>query len=258
MLTLQDGLRRAVPAVVLVLGLGAGCTGERPSLGEEQEPTTASTESTTTTTVTPAAEVAQASAEVIAVFPSATAEEPAQEISAGDVTSAPGVPIVFLVKDRDDDEDRIEVYLPVQPIGSTGWVQAEDVSLSSVPYRIEVALTDRRLRVYDEGEVVFNEPVSVGDTTGLTPGEVYFVKELLQPADPDGPYGAFAYGLSGFSNVLTSSDEEGGVVGIHGTDDPSVIDTTEAGGSIGLANDDIGRLVEDIGLPLGTPVDILE
>lgn len=257
MVTLQDGLRRAVPALVVVLGLSAGCTGERPSLGEEPEPTTASTESTTTTVVTPPAEVAQASGEVISVFASATAEEPAQELSASDVTSAPGVPIVFLVKDRDDDEDRIEVYLPVQPIGSTGWLRAEDVSLSSIPYRIEVALTDRRLRVYDEGEAIFDEPISVGDTTGLSPGEVYFVKELLQPADPDGPYGAFAYGLSGFSNVLTSSDEEGSVVGIHGTSDPSAIGTAEGDGSIGLANDDIGRLVEDIGLPLGTPVDIL-
>lgn len=258
MLTLQDGLRRAVPALAVVLGVTAGCTGERPSLGEEPERTTASTESTTTTVVDPPAEVAQASGDVIAVFASATAEAPTQELSADDVTSAPGVPIVFLVKDRDEDEDRIEVYLPVQPIGSSGWVREEDVSLSSVPYRIEVALTDLRLRVYDAGEVVFDEPISVGETAGLSPGQVYFVKELLQPADPDGPYGAFAYGLSGFSNVLTTTDEEGTVVGIHGTDDPSAIGTAGGEGSIGLANEDIGRLVEEIGLPLGTPVDILE
>ncbi len=212
-------------------------------------------DATTTTTVAPAAEVAQAVGDVIAVYPSADALEPSQEISADQVTSAPGIPIVFLVKDRGDG-DRMEVYLPVQPSGSTGWVHTADVSVSSVRYRIEVALAEHRLLVYDRGQVTFDEAISVGDADALAPGEVYFLKELLQPPDPGGPYGAYAYGLSGFSNVLTSDGEGDGVVAIHGTDDPAAIGSDDGAGCIGLANDEIGRLVEEIGLPLGTPVEI--
>ena len=45
-------------------------------------------------------------------------------------------------------------------------------------------------------------PIAVGTADTPTPGGTYYVKELLRPAEPDGAYGPYAYGLSGFSNVL--------------------------------------------------------
>ena len=71
----------------------------------------------------------------------------------------------------------------------------------------------------------------------------------------NGPYGSYAYGLSGFSNVLTSFGGGDGVIGIHGTNDPSSIGQDVSHGCIRLQNADIERLVRF--LPLGTPVDIL-
>ena len=217
-----------------------------------------------TTTSTPAdpAVVAQAKADSIQIFDDAAVATPTGRfdggvITAADATSAPGIPIVFLVKQAADDNGRYEVYLPVRPNGSTGWVRASDVDVTTVTYRIEVSITEHRLRVFDGEDIIVDEPIGVGTADRPTPGGIYYLKELLQPPDPSGLYGTFAYGLSGFSNVLTSFNGGAGVIGIHGTNDPASVGTDVSSGCIRLTNDVINRLVNDIGLPLGTPVEIL-
>jgi len=248
-------------ALAAILALGA-CTGERPTQADEPDSrasTTTSSSSTTTTTAAPepAARVAQAKAPRIAVFATATDPTPAQEIVAGVDTSAETIPIVFLVADgADPQDDRIHVHLPVRPNGSTGFVNRAEVDLIDVPYRMEVGLTEHRIRVYRDEELLVDEPVGVGRSDRPTPGGTYYLKELLQPPDPTGPYGTYAYGLSGFSNVLQSFNGGTGVIGIHGTNEPEAIGTDVSSGCIRLHNDVIERLVEEIGLPLGTPVEI--
>jgi len=165
-----------------------------------------------------------------------------------------GAPLVLLVKSGPTDEGALEVYLPVRPNGSSGWVRASDVEVRLNPYRVEVDLSDFRLRLYESGREVLSEAVGLGRADVPTPGGVFYIKELLQPPDPDGPYGPYAYGLSGFSNVLTSFGGGDGVIGIHGTNDPSSIGVASSHGCIRLPNDVITRLVEI--LPLGTPVEI--
>lgn len=244
--------RRRAAGIVLVAVALAGCSGSRPRLGDA----TTVTPSTTTTAVAPVAKVAQANAEVIDVFPDETADVPARQVTAADATSAPGIPIVLLVKQ--EGEDRLEVHLPVEPPGSTGWVRRADVTVATVSFRIEVTLGEHRLRVYDGAEVVVDEPVALGTADRPAPGSTYFLKELLQPPDPSGPYGTYAYGLAGFSTDLGSFNTGNGIVGIHGTNDASVLGQDTPTGSIRLADEIIQRLVNDIGLPLGTPVEILE
>jgi lipoprotein-anchoring transpeptidase ErfK/SrfK len=165
-----------------------------------------------------------------------------------------GAPLVLLVKSGPTDEGALEVYLPVRPNGSSGWVRASDVEVRVNPYRIEVDLSDFRLRLYEREREVLSQAVGLGRADVPTPGGVFYIKELLQPPDPDGPYGPYAYGLSGFSNVLTSFAGGDGVIGIHGTNDPSSIGVASSHGCIRLPNDVITRLVEI--LPLGTPVEI--
>jgi lipoprotein-anchoring transpeptidase ErfK/SrfK len=244
-----------VAAGIVAALVGGGCSGERPELAAETSTTTTAKGSTTSTEADPPVEVATANGDSIDVFPDATSDTPAQTITGADATSAPGIPIVFLVKGHDD--DRIEVHLPVPPNGSTGWVQASDVSVATVPFRIEVGLTEHRLRVYEDDEVVVDEAVGVGTTDRPTPGGVHYLKELLQPPDPTGPYGTYAYPLSGFSTALESFSGGEGLVGIHGTDDPTSIGQDTPTGCIRLSNDAISHLVNEVGLPLGTPVEIL-
>jgi lipoprotein-anchoring transpeptidase ErfK/SrfK len=74
------------------------------------------------------------------------------------------------------------------------------------------------------------------------------------PPTANGPYGPYAYGLSGFSNVLTSFGSGDGVIGIHGTNEPWLIGKDVSHGCIRMRNDDIERLAQF--LPLGTPVEI--
>ena len=256
-------LRRALlaaVATVLAVGALAACSGERPEVSSDASTTTSTTEapSSTTTVPEPVAEVAQAHEKSIDVYADADTETPERQIVSGVDTSVDTIPIVFLVKgDRADDAERVEVYLPVRPNGSSGWVNTDEVSIAAVPYRIEVGITEHRIRVFRDEEIILDEPVGVGRTDRPTPGGIYYLKELLQPPNPDGAYGTYAYGLSGFSNVLQSFNGGSGVIGIHGTNEPDKVGTDVSSGCIRLNNENIERMVEEIRLPLGTPVEIL-
>jgi len=164
-----------------------------------------------------------------------------------------GAPLVFLV--RRQAGAWVQVDLPVRPNGSTGWVRAADVTVTGVAYRVDVLQARHLLRVYRFGRLVSSYPIGVGKAETPTPGGVYYLKELLRPPNPDGAYGPYAYGLSGFSNTLTSFNGGDGVIGLHGTDEPQLVGQDVSHGCIRLRNEDITRLAKE--LPLGTPVRIL-
>ncbi len=144
------------------------------------------------------------------------------------------------------------INLPVKPNGSTGWIRAEDVTLSFTDLRVEIDRSGFNLRVIDGNQVIINETVAIGTGAAATPVGEFFVTELLASTNPF--YGPFAFGLSGFSEQLTEFNGEDAIIGIHGTNDPSSIGTEASSGCVRLPNDVIERLAEI--LPLGTPVTI--
>jgi lipoprotein-anchoring transpeptidase ErfK/SrfK len=165
-----------------------------------------------------------------------------------------GAPLVFLgVSYRDD---WLEVLLPVRPNGSRGWVRKQDVALTAHRYRLRVELARHRITVWNGTKPILQEPIGVGGNRRPTPTGVYYLTELLRPPNPDGLYGPYAFGISGYSDVLTSFRGGDGGVGIHGTNDPSSIGGDSTHGCIRLNNDAITRLAHI--LPLGTPVFIRE
>ncbi|HWL37003.1 MAG TPA: L,D-transpeptidase family protein [Frankiaceae bacterium] len=164
-----------------------------------------------------------------------------------------GAPLVFLL--AEEDGDWLKVHLPARPNGSTGWVRRRDVVLRGVTYRVDVLRGAHELRLYDREALVRTFPVAIGTGNTPTPGGTFYLKELLKPPNPQGDYGPYAYGLSGFSNVLTSFNGGDGVIGIHGTNDPSSIGKDVSHGCIRLRNADVTYLAQR--LPLGTPVRIL-
>jgi RNA polymerase sigma factor (sigma-70 family) len=170
-----------------------------------------------------------------------------------------GAPLVLLVTDQR--AGWLQVLLPVRPNGSTGWVRAEQVSLVTHDFRLVVELGAHRITAYQGREVLLSEPIGVGTADAPTPGGLYYTKELLQPVDangrlyPDGPYGPYAYGLSGFSEVLFDFAGGDGQFGIHGTNDPSGLGHDVSHGCIRMSNAGITLLAQT--LPLGVPVDIL-
>lgn len=169
-----------------------------------------------------------------------------------------GAPLVFLV--RQQRSEWLEVLLPVRPNGSSGWIRHGDVTLSHHNYRILVELDAHKITVYEGAKIFHSEPIGVGTKDTPTPGGLYYTKELIEPVDetgryiPDGPYGPYAYGLSGFSNVLSSFAGGEGVVGIHGTNDPSALGKDVSHGCIRMSNEGITKLART--LPLGVPVEI--
>ncbi len=164
------------------------------------------------------------------------------------------VPLVLLVRQMAPEPGWVEVFLPVRPNGSTGFVQASDVTLTPHDYHIEVTLSTHRLKAFNGDQVILDAPIAAASANTPTPGGLYFTNMLLQPPDPSGPYGTYAYGLSGYSDTLQSFNGGPGQLGIHGTNDPGKIGQNVSSGCIRLKNEDIEKLVTV--LPLGVPVQV--
>ena len=164
-----------------------------------------------------------------------------------------GAPLVFLeTPEPQTTRGWLHVLLPIRPNGTTGWIRTSDVTTRTHEYKIVVGLKAHHITVYHRDGVVLEEPVGIGVGPTPTPIGVYFTKELLQPPTPNTAYGAYVYGISGFSNVLTDFAGGDGVVGIHGTNDPSTLGKDVSHGCIRMSNEGITRLTRM--LPLGVPV----
>jgi lipoprotein-anchoring transpeptidase ErfK/SrfK len=163
-----------------------------------------------------------------------------------------GATRVFLVTDKKP--GWLHVLLPVQPNGSTGWIPTRQVSTAKTNYWIRVERSGHRLKLYRGKKVVVSTPAAIGSTDTPTPGGAYYLTELLQPPNPNGDYGPYAYGLSGQSQTLTQFNGRDPVIGIHGTDEPKLLGTSVSHGCIRISNTMITRLAKM--LPLGTPVQI--
>ena len=239
----------AVVATVVAAGCahGGGRGGLQANRSQSGAPTTAAS----SPALPPGTSlVAAARLSRVPVFAGPDPSGPRQRTLANPIES--GAPLVFLVERQVP--GWLQVDLPIRPNGATGWVREGDVTLTPINYRVRVELHAFRITVWRGSEVILSEPVGLGTGRTPTPGGRYYIKELLKPPDPRGPYGPYAYGLSGFSNVLTSFAGGDGVVGIHGTNDPSSIGRSVSHGCIRMSNSGITRLAKI--LPLGTPVEI--
>jgi lipoprotein-anchoring transpeptidase ErfK/SrfK len=238
-------------ALLLAVACGGGSESDEssPTTTEEREEPDAPLTVTTAPGMNGSL-VAQARGDRVQVYATPAEDQPAVAL---DNPNENGAPLVFLVEEAQG--EWLQVLLPVRPNGSTGWIRTADVQVASDPYRIEIALAAHKLSVYEGDQLIAEHPIGVGTASTPTPGGKYYIKELLQPASPDGPYGAYAYGLSGFSNVIDEYRGGDGVIGIHGTNEPSTIGTDVSHGCIRLTNDAITELVGY--LPLGTPVHIV-
>ena len=171
--------------------------------------------------------------------------------------NANGVPTVFAVRAQRLGEDCepgwYHVQLPLKPNGVTGWVRARDVELAAVTTRIVVDLSARRVTLFDGGRPVLTARAAIGSSATPTPTGRYYVNQRLVPADPTGPFGPGAIGISAFSEVLTGW-AQGGPIAIHGTNRPDLIGAAVSNGCIRVRNDLLRRLFDRT--RAGTPVTV--
>jgi len=148
----------------------------------------------------------------------------------------------------------VQVSLPGRPNGRVGWVPANALGeLHSVHDYLRINRGALRATFFRNGRAIWSAQIGVGRPGLPTPAGRFYVREKLRAID--GPvYGPFALGTSAYSPEL-SEWPGGGVIGIHGTDEPQLIPGRPSHGCVRMRNRDITRLWQLI--QVGTPVEII-
>jgi lipoprotein-anchoring transpeptidase ErfK/SrfK len=258
-------MTRVVLAVLLVTGLVAGCSrsSATPAAAPQASrptPTTTVTRSTapaTATTVAPAAGAAERIVAVAKIPQVAVFDAPGGGGRPARVLRNPtweGYGLSFLV-DESRPDGWLKVNVPVRPNGTTGWIQSADVDLAAVRARVEISLSQHRLRYWNGTSLLLDEPVALGTARTPTPQGSFFVDVVAKPPNPRGAYGPYQVSITAFSEVLHAFDGGIGQLAIHGTNRPDLIGRNVSNGCIRVSNAAITVLAEHVAI--GTPVDIV-
>ena len=145
-----------------------------------------------------------------------------------------------------------KITVPGRPNGRTGWVPAKQVSIRSVPWQVVVFRGSRVIQLWKKDALVYTKKVAVGAPGMETPTGLYYVTVRFRPVTE--PFlGTFAFETSAYSKL--SEWPGGGVVGLHGWNDPSVLGKAVSHGCIRVSNETAAFLRDRI--PLGTPIRVL-
>jgi len=161
-----------------------------------------------------------------------------------------------VLESRVDDRERtwLRVRLPMRPNGRTGWVLQNHLGpLRAVRTMLRVNRRTLRATLYRDGRVVWSSPIGVGKRATPTPAGRYWIRTRLRGLRDDPVYGPYAFGTGAYS--VLSDWPGGGVIGIHGTDQPQLIPGRPSHGCIRVPNAAISRLWRL--MPIGTSVAIV-
>lgn len=148
----------------------------------------------------------------------------------------------------------VQVRLPLRPAGQIGWVLQRTLGAPQTVHTYLVVSTEKMtLTLYRNSKVIFFTRVGTGKPSTPTPHGHFYIRDLLNGFPPGSLYGPVAFGTSALSNVETDWPG-GGVIGIHGTNQPWLIPGHPSHGCIRLTNSRILQLAKL--LPLGTPLTI--
>lgn len=148
----------------------------------------------------------------------------------------------------------VQVRLPLRPAGQIGWVPERVLGAPQTVHTYLVVSTEKAtLTLYRNGKVIFFTRVGTGKPSTPTPHGQFYIRDRLGGFPSDSVYGPLAFGTSALSNVETDWPG-GGVIGIHGTNEPGLIPGQPSHGCIRLRNAEILKLSRL--LPIGTPLTI--
>jgi hypothetical protein len=168
-----------------------------------------------------------------------------------------GLPEVYVVLQSRIDANRnpwLQIRVPGRPNGRTGWVREEFLSnLKTIQTQLTVDRGVLKATLRKDGRRIWTSRIGVGAPGTPTPSGRFWVRERLKNLGGSPVYGPWAFGTSAYSAELTDWPG-GGVVGIHGTNQPSLIPGRPSHGCIRVPNRNITRLAKL--MPVGTPVRI--
>lgn len=147
----------------------------------------------------------------------------------------------------------LQVEVPGRPNGRTGWVPRRALgSLHLIDGYLHIDEQRLTATLYRGGKAIFSAPVGVGKSSTVTPTGHFYVMEKLRTLNAPA-YGPYALGTSAYAPTL-SEWPGGGIVGIHGTNEPQLIPGRPSHGCIRMRNADVARLWKII--EVGTPIDV--
>jgi L,D-transpeptidase catalytic domain len=148
----------------------------------------------------------------------------------------------------------VQVRLPLRPAGQIGWVPQWTLGAPQTVHTYLVVSTEKEtLTLYRNGKVIFFTRVGTGKASTPTPHGQFYIRDRLGGFPPGSIYGPVAFGTSALSNVETDWPG-GGVIGIHGTNEPWLIPGHPSHGCIRVPNSEVIQLAKL--LPIGTPLTI--
>ena len=167
---------------------------------------------------------------------------------------APENYLVLRSKIGDNGRPWLQIRLPKRPNGSKGWVPGHALGrLRMLTTAFEIDKSQLKARLYKDGREIWMSSVGIGAPGTPTPSGRYWVRERLNNLSGNSAYGPFAFGTAAYSRL--SDWPGGGVVGIHGTNAPSLIPGRPSHGCVRMPNRKIRQLVKR--MPIGTPVRIV-
>lgn len=148
----------------------------------------------------------------------------------------------------------LRIRVPGRPNGRTGWVLADRLGgLNVVRTKMRINRRTLRATLFRAGRKVWSSPIGIGKRGTPTPAGNFYVREVLRNLNGSPIYGPWAFGTSAYS--VLSDWPGGGVVGLHGTNQPSLIPGRPSHGCVRIPNPAIRRLVTL--MPIGTPIEIV-
>jgi hypothetical protein len=178
----------------------------------------------------------------------------APQVGSVSLTTEDGLPEVYpLLRSWADPARRrwLQVRIPARAGVRIGWAEAAAFGRANlVRTRLVVDRARFRATLFRAGRPVFRSRIGIGKAETPTPAGRFWIRERIRSADPGGVYGPWAFGTSAYSEL--SDWPGGGVIGIHGTDKPSLIPGRPSHGCVRLPNRAITRLARL--MPIGTPV----
>jgi hypothetical protein len=145
-----------------------------------------------------------------------------------------------------------KITVPGRPNGRVGWVAASQVSIRPMPWQLVVFRRSMVMQLWKGTRLLYTSKVAVGAPGMETPLGLYYVTVRFKPvAEPF--LGAFAFETSAYSKL--SDWPGGGVVGVHGWNDPSVLGHAVSHGCVRISNHTAAYLRDRV--PLGTPIRIV-
>lgn len=163
-----------------------------------------------------------------------------------------GFPEVYIVLRQRQVGARVwaQIRVPTKQPGVIGWVPRSALdSYNKITTELVLNRATRQITLMRDGKQLLRVPAGIGTPSTPTPVGHFWIREAF-PVRGVAAYGPFAFGTSAYGHVTDWPG--GGVVGLHGTDEPGLIPGDPSHGCIRVRNADILRLSRLV--PVGTPL----